>query len=135
CRPRLFHFLLPTPPSILLDRPVPLATVRSLGKPISLGNATVKGPRAQPQSQPSTSHFMRPQRSSGAALASATAVVLATGFHTQAQDAKPPDKPPEKKGWETVASLGASLTRGNSDSFLATFGVNTARKWSKDEIL
>jgi putative salt-induced outer membrane protein YdiY len=78
---------------------------------------------------------MRPQRSSGAALASASAVVLATGFHTQAQDAKPPEKPPEKKAWETVASLGASLTRGNSDSFLATFGVNTARKWSKDEML
>jgi putative salt-induced outer membrane protein YdiY len=34
-----------------------------------------------------------------------------------------------------VASAGATLTRGNSETFLGTIGINSARKWSKDEIL
>jgi putative salt-induced outer membrane protein YdiY len=39
------------------------------------------------------------------------------------------------KGWETVANAGATLTRGNSETFLGTIGVNSQRKWSKDEVL
>jgi putative salt-induced outer membrane protein YdiY len=39
------------------------------------------------------------------------------------------------KGWETVASAGVTLTRGNSETFLGTVGINSSRKWSKDEIL
>ena len=42
---------------------------------------------------------------------------------------------PAKKGWETVASAGLTLTRGNSETFLGTLGVNSQRKWSADEIL
>jgi putative salt-induced outer membrane protein YdiY len=49
----------------------------------------------------------------------------------QAQDAKPP----EDKGWETSASAGVALARGNSKNFLATLGINSSRKWAKDEAL
>jgi len=42
---------------------------------------------------------------------------------------------PPKKGWETVASAGVTLTRGNSETFLGTVGINSQRKWSSDEIL
>ena len=60
-----------------------------------------------------------------------TAITLAGPAPAQAQDAKPE----EKKGWETSANAGVALARGNSKSFLATMGINSARKWSKDEAL
>jgi putative salt-induced outer membrane protein YdiY len=44
------------------------------------------------------------------------------------------EKPAEKKGWETSAFLGASLTRGNSDTFMANLTLDTKRKWTKDEL-
>jgi putative salt-induced outer membrane protein YdiY len=44
-------------------------------------------------------------------------------------------KPEEKKGWESVASAGLSLTRGNSENFLATASINSSRKWTDDELL
>ncbi len=44
------------------------------------------------------------------------------------------DKPEEKKGWETSAFAGATLTRGNSDSFLGNLTLDTKRKWEKDEL-
>jgi putative salt-induced outer membrane protein YdiY len=44
-------------------------------------------------------------------------------------------EPEQKKGWESVASAGVTLTRGNSETFLGTVGVNSQRKWAKDEIL
>jgi putative salt-induced outer membrane protein YdiY len=37
--------------------------------------------------------------------------------------------------WESVAAVGVALTRGNSENFLVTASINTARKWSKDEVL
>jgi putative salt-induced outer membrane protein YdiY len=37
--------------------------------------------------------------------------------------------------WESVAAFGGTLTRGNSESFLATASVSTARKWLHDEVL
>jgi putative salt-induced outer membrane protein YdiY len=66
-----------------------------------------------------------------------TAGLCAGGFLigsgvAQAEEAKAPEK---KKGWETVGSVGVTLTRGNSETFMATFGINSTRKWSKDEIL
>jgi putative salt-induced outer membrane protein YdiY len=48
-----------------------------------------------------------------------------------AQDAKPPEP---KKGWETVANVGITLTRGNSKNFLASAGANSSRKWPGDEL-
>jgi putative salt-induced outer membrane protein YdiY len=42
---------------------------------------------------------------------------------------------PDTNHWESVASLGVTLTRGNSETFLGTVGVNSQRKWSKSEAL
>ena len=60
-----------------------------------------------------------------------TITILAGPAPAQAQEAKPEGK----KGWETSANAGVALARGNSKSFLATAGINSARKWSKDEAL
>jgi len=38
-----------------------------------------------------------------------------------------------QKGWESSAAAGATLTRGNSETFLATLTLDTKRKWEKDE--
>ncbi|MBN2506581.1 MAG: DUF481 domain-containing protein [Verrucomicrobia bacterium] len=46
--------------------------------------------------------------------------------------AKEPEKP---KGWESAAAAGFSMTKGNSDNFLATLTINTSRKWERDEVL
>src|ERR1043166_5945797 len=51
-----------------------------------------------------------------------------------ADDAKAPDAGPPKK-WDSVATAGATLTRGNSKTFLGTFGLNTKRTWTNDEVL
>lgn len=50
----------------------------------------------------------------------------------QAQDAKPAEE--KKPLWETSANVGISLARGNTKSFLGTAGIDTKRKWTKDEI-
>ena len=42
--------------------------------------------------------------------------------------------PEAKKGWETTAAAGLTLTRGTHDTLLLTAGVNTGRKWEKDEV-
>lgn len=44
------------------------------------------------------------------------------------------DKPEEKKGWESSAFLGATLTRGNSETFLGNLTLEAKRKWPKDEV-
>ncbi len=43
------------------------------------------------------------------------------------------DKPEEKSKWETTAAAGATLTRGNSETFLGTVSLDTNRKWERDE--
>lgn len=43
--------------------------------------------------------------------------------------------PAEKKGWETTAAVGVTLTRGNSETFLGTLSLDTKRKWERDEAL
>lgn len=43
------------------------------------------------------------------------------------------DKPEEKKGWETIAAAGLTLSRGNSETFQATVSLDTRRKWQRDE--
>jgi hypothetical protein len=42
---------------------------------------------------------------------------------------------PPKPHWESVASADLALTRGNSDSLLATISLNTTRKWTNNEVL
>ena len=36
--------------------------------------------------------------------------------------------------WVTTAAASLTLTRGNSETFLATLGLDTQRKWAKDEV-
>jgi hypothetical protein len=56
-----------------------------------------------------------------------------------ADDAKPDEKKveakPEPKKWESVVTAGLTLTRGNSENFLATIAIGTKRKWTDDELL
>jgi uncharacterized protein DUF481 len=42
---------------------------------------------------------------------------------------------PPKPHWESVAAADLALTRGNSESFLATVSLNSVRKWTDNEIL
>src|SRR5262245_27192063 len=44
-------------------------------------------------------------------------------------------KPEEKKGWESVAAAGLTLTRGNSENIMVNASINSARKWTEDELL
>ena len=66
-------------------------------------------------------------------------VLCASGlFLTLAQPramAAEPAAPEPPKKWESVASLGATLTRGNSENFLANATINSSRKWTRDEVL
>jgi hypothetical protein len=59
------------------------------------------------------------------------AFVLSSSSSTA--DTKPLEPP--KKLWNSVVSLDLTLTRGNSDTFLATTTINTQRKWAMDELL
>ena len=60
------------------------------------------------------------------------ALLFSTLQVTRAAETKPEEK---KKKWESVASLGVTLTRGNSETFLATASIGSTRKWSHDEML
>ncbi|MCC6819484.1 MAG: DUF481 domain-containing protein [Verrucomicrobiota bacterium] len=42
-------------------------------------------------------------------------------------------EPEAKKGWETTAAAGLTVTSGTKDTLLVTAGLNTSRKWDKDE--
>jgi hypothetical protein len=57
----------------------------------------------------------------------------ATADTAKAADAKTPEPP--KPHWESVAAAELTLTRGNSDNFLAAASINTTRKWAHEEIL
>jgi putative salt-induced outer membrane protein YdiY len=54
-------------------------------------------------------------------------------FHAQAQTNAPPaaEKKPQ---WESIAALGFTLTRGNSETLLATLTAGTRKKWTKNEL-
>lgn len=64
------------------------------------------------------------------------AAALVTTFWTaSAQNAPAPLTPPAPQpAWETLASAGLTLTKGNSDTLLANVGVTTAKKWTGNEI-
>src|SRR5436190_9166447 len=54
-----------------------------------------------------------------------------------ADDAKPDDKKeePKKSKWESTATAGVTMTRGNSHTFLATAALATKRTWTNNEAL
>jgi len=41
---------------------------------------------------------------------------------------------PDTNHWETTAAAAVMLTRGNSETFLATLSLDTKRKWERDEV-
>lgn len=61
------------------------------------------------------------------------ALVAITAMQGGSFTALAEDKPAEKKGWETTAALGATLARGNSETFLGTLTLDSKRKWEHDE--
>lgn len=48
--------------------------------------------------------------------------------------AVPLTAPAPQPQWETLASAGLTLTKGNSDTMLANLGVTTTKKWTANEI-
>jgi len=65
-----------------------------------------------------------------AAAAFAASLGTANAQNTPA----PLTPPPRQPAWETLASAGLTLTKGNSDTMLANVGVTTAKKWTGNEI-
>ena len=45
-----------------------------------------------------------------------------------------PGSPSANQSWVTTAAAGLTLTRGNSENFLATLSLDTKRKWERDEL-
>jgi len=68
--------------------------------------------------------------------AALAAGLLAAGLLAAAAQnpAAPLTPPPPQPAWETLASAGLTLTKGNSDTMLANLGVTTAKKWTGNEI-
>ncbi len=61
---------------------------------------------------------------------------IVTVFQAAAQNpAAPLTPPPLQAKWETVASAGLTLTKGNSDTLLANIGINSTRKWVQNELI
>jgi putative salt-induced outer membrane protein YdiY len=56
----------------------------------------------------------------------AAGALLLSGFSLNAADTNQ---------WETSASAGLTLTRGNSETLLGTLSLNSSRKWPRDEVL
>jgi putative salt-induced outer membrane protein YdiY len=76
------------------------------------------------------------QHTPGTLLGITTALLVGCGI-TSARGqaaAAPPPPPPETLAWVSTAAAGVTLTRGNSDTFLATISLDTKRKWEKDEV-
>jgi putative salt-induced outer membrane protein YdiY len=65
------------------------------------------------------------------AITFAAALMWVASGLTAAESAAPTEVP---KKWDTTASATATLTRGNSETFMMTLGLDTKRKWEKDEV-
>lgn len=62
----------------------------------------------------------------------ATAALAAFCVSTPAHAEDP--APPTTTKWASSAAAGLTLTRGNSDTLLATFSLGTAKKWDQNEL-
>lgn len=61
--------------------------------------------------------------------------VFLSTLNLAAQNAAAPlTAPPAQPKWETLASAGITLTKGNSDTMLANLGLNANRKWEQNEL-
>ena len=76
-------------------------------------------------------------RSLRCGLALATAFLIGTSL-ASAQDQPAPGTtappPPKKDPWETTAAAGLTLTRGNSETLMATVGLDSRRRWERNEV-
>jgi putative salt-induced outer membrane protein YdiY len=70
-------------------------------------------------------------------MAAGALTLFAAATIAAAADSNPADvkDPPKQKKWDSVATVGATLTRGNSKTFLASAMVGTKRTWTNDEAL
>jgi len=59
----------------------------------------------------------------------ATLVCVGSGLALAQSEA-----PANTNRWETTAAAAATLTRGNSESFMVTLSLDTKRKWERDEV-
>jgi putative salt-induced outer membrane protein YdiY len=65
-----------------------------------------------------------------AIVLAAALVCVGSGLAFAADEAAPA----RKQGWDSTAAASATLTRGNSETFLATLSLDTKRKWKQDEV-
>lgn len=74
-------------------------------------------------------------RSPRCGLALGTALLLGTSLGSvKAQQATTPAAAPlSTNRWETTAAVGFTLTRGNSETLLATLSLDTKRKWDRSD--
>lgn len=73
---------------------------------------------------------MKPNR----VLTTSTLSLLGLGSVTLIGSAQTPEAQAPKSTWKTTASVGAALTRGNSDTVTATATLNSERKWAQNEL-
>ncbi len=67
-------------------------------------------------------------------LALTTALLIGTSLvAARSQTAATTNAPPPKSAWQTSAAAGFTLTSGNSETMLATLGLDTKAKWERDE--
>jgi hypothetical protein len=82
---------------------------------------------------------MKPSSRTYYALAALLAIAVLSGnlYIARAAEVLPVGEKKEepKKKWDTRATAGLTLTRGNSKTFLATAGLDTKRSWTHDEVL
>lgn len=60
--------------------------------------------------------------------------LLGMGSITLIGTAQTPPAEAPRSTWKTTASVGAALTRGNSDTVTATVTLNSERKWAQNEV-
>jgi putative salt-induced outer membrane protein YdiY len=65
----------------------------------------------------------------------ASGICLASWLLSLSTTAAADAAPEQPKKWESVAALGLTLSRGNSENLLFNASVNTTRKWTQDELL
>jgi len=79
-------------------------------------------------------HLNRDHRIIGLAVISASLIGCGLAGAQEPAAAATPPPPPETLAWVTTAAAGLTLTRGNSENFLATVSLDTLRKWQRDEL-
>ena len=73
-------------------------------------------------------------QSTGAWLGVAATLLIGCATVSAQAPAATIPPPPETRAWITTAAAAATLTRGNSENFLATISLDTKRKWERDDL-